>query len=345
MSRVSAPPPDNTQAPSAPRSLPAGVRHRPETGVPEVLDRLRPAAGHSEGGAPRAVETGVCAFVTPAAWTVAIIRLLLLTGCRFGEIAALDWDWIKGGRIHLPDSKSGPRTVWLSNAARAVIDAVPRYSPECPYVFPGRPADRPTGDISNDWGHIRREAGLPDVRLHDLRTFASQAVMSGENLPLAGRLLGHRTTAGYAHLADDHLVEAAERVGDTIAKAMGRTTSTVCDWPARILRAILCWRVTPSVSFRYGIGLPGLGDLLADYAVIVARVLYRSLPSTSFAECSIDAMSSASVPPRTRKFLAASCTSGEISLSPNSILTYSMSFFSETVIRRRRPLSTREIVA
>ena len=47
--------------------------------------------------------------------------------------------------------------------------------------------------------------------------------MSGENLPQVGKLLGHRrhrTTAGYAHLADGHLVEAAERVGRLIAEAM-----------------------------------------------------------------------------------------------------------------------------
>ena len=47
--------------------------------------------------------------------------------------------------------------------------------------------------------------------------------MAGENLPLVGRLLGHsrhRTTAGYAHLADAHLVAAAESVGNAIAKAM-----------------------------------------------------------------------------------------------------------------------------
>ena len=143
--------------------------------------------------------------------TIAIIRLLLLTGCRFREVAALEWDWIKGKRIHLPDSKSGPRTVWLSGAARAVIDAVPRYSPECPYVFPGRPADRPTGDISNDWGHIRREAGLPDVRLHDLHhTWASIAAMNGIDMVTIAKL----------HLADDHLVEAAEKVGRVIAEAM-----------------------------------------------------------------------------------------------------------------------------
>ena len=47
--------------------------------------------------------------------------------------------------------------------------------------------------------------------------------MSGENLPLVGKLLGHRrhrTTSGYAHLADAHLLEAAEKVGTIIATAM-----------------------------------------------------------------------------------------------------------------------------
>ena len=66
---------------------------------------------------------------------VAIVRLLMLTGCRVGEIATLEWDWIKGKRIFLPDSKSGPCTVWLSSAARAVIDAIPRYSVDCPYLL------------------------------------------------------------------------------------------------------------------------------------------------------------------------------------------------------------------
>ena len=62
------------------------------------------------------------------------------------------------------------------------------------------------------------------VRLHDLRhTAASHAVMSGENLPLVGCLLGHRrhrTAAGYTYLADGHLVEAAQRVSSIIVEAM-----------------------------------------------------------------------------------------------------------------------------
>ena len=44
--------------------------------------------------------------------------------------------------------------------------------------------------------------------------------MSGDNLPPVGKLLGHRryrTTAGYAHLAEAHLVEVAEKVGTSIS--------------------------------------------------------------------------------------------------------------------------------
>ena len=74
---------------------------------------------------------------------VAIVRLLMLTGCRRGEIVSLEWERIKGKRILLPDSKSGLRTVWLSSAARTVIDAIPRYSNDCPYLFPVRPASQP----------------------------------------------------------------------------------------------------------------------------------------------------------------------------------------------------------
>ena len=61
--------------------------------------------------------------------------------------------------------------------------------------------------------------------------------MSGEGLSLIGRLLGHsrdRTTAGYAHLADAHLVEAAEKVGAIIAAAMTSTGSDITpDSPQR----------------------------------------------------------------------------------------------------------------
>ena len=57
---------------------------------------------------------------------VAIIRLLLLTGCRKSEIVTLKWRDYREGKLFLRDSKVGPRTVWLSSAAREVLDSLPR---------------------------------------------------------------------------------------------------------------------------------------------------------------------------------------------------------------------------
>ena len=155
---------------------------------------------------------------------VAIIRLLMLTGCRFGEIAALEWDWIKDRRIHLPDSKSGPRTVWLSSAARAVIDAIPRYGPDCPFLFPARPPTRPIDNIAFQWDRIRDEAGLPGLRLHDLRhSWASTAAMNGVDMVTIAKLLGHalvETTERYVHLSDRSITDAVDRVSNRIGAAL-----------------------------------------------------------------------------------------------------------------------------
>lgn len=90
--------------------------------------------------------------------------------------------------------------------------------------FPRYARGRGQFQFAARWRAVCESAGLGRLRLHDLRhTYASHAVMSGENLPLVGRLLGHRrhrTTAGYAHLADGHLVEAADKVGKIIVEAM-----------------------------------------------------------------------------------------------------------------------------
>ena len=173
-------------------------------------------------------------FYCPQA--VAVIRLLMLTGCRFGEIAALEWDWIKDKRIHLPDSKSGPRTVWLSSAARAVIDAIPRYGPDCPYLFPSRPPTRPIDNIASQWNRIRDEAGLPGLRLHDLRhSWASIAAMNGVDMTTIAKVLGHalvETTERYVHLSDRSVTDAADRVSNRIHAALagsGAEQEKECD--------------------------------------------------------------------------------------------------------------------
>ena len=159
---------------------------------------------------------------------VAIVQLLMLTGCRVGEIRTLEWSWIKDKRIFLPDSKSGPRTVWLSSAARAVIDAIPRYGEDCPFLFPNRPPTRPVDNITFHWNRIRNEAGLASVRLHDLRhTWASVAAMNGVDMVTIAKLLGHalvETTERYVHLSDHSVSEAADRVSAHLSAALAGKT-------------------------------------------------------------------------------------------------------------------------
>ena len=148
----------------------------------------------------------------------------MLTGCRLGEVVSLEWDWIRGKRIHLSDSKSGPRTVWLSMTARAVIDAIPRYSPDCPFLFPARPPTRHIDNFEYQWHRVRNEAGLPGLRIHDLRhNWASVAAMNGVDMVTIAKLLGHalvETTERYTHLSDQSVADAADRVSGRIHAAL-----------------------------------------------------------------------------------------------------------------------------
>ena len=111
--------------------------------------------------------------------------------------------------------------VWLSSPARRILEGFPRIAP---WIFPSPRTGNPIskGTVDNFWLRIRSDAGLRDVRLHDLRhSYASIAVMQGENILTVGRLLGHNdpgTTLKYTHLADGKVVEAAENVGAVLGR-------------------------------------------------------------------------------------------------------------------------------
>ena len=162
---------------------------------------------------------------TVAAAAIAAIRLLMLTGCRLSEIMTLRWDQValEAGELRLPDSKTGAKVVHLGEPARAVLRGVARKEGN-PWVITGRPGRR-LASLHFPWGRIRKSAGLDDVRLHDLRhSFASGGLLVGEGLPMIGKLLGHsqvQTTARYAHLADDPVKEAADRIAGRIAEVAG----------------------------------------------------------------------------------------------------------------------------
>lgn len=156
-------------------------------------------------------------------FSATVILLLALTGCRRGEIVNLKWSEVSGKRLKLADSKTGPRIVWLGKEAQSVLASLPRKRDEM-RVFPFYQKN-PGNVVGAFWMQFRSEIGLEDVRLHDLRhNYASYAARKSETLPMIGSLLGHTSigsTNRYAHLDDGTLLEAADRVGEVIERAIG----------------------------------------------------------------------------------------------------------------------------
>jgi integrase len=159
---------------------------------------------------------------TPEDWRViAALRLLVFTGARLSEILTLRWEWIDpaSGVARLPDSKTGAKNLYLPPGALAVLEAVPRFVSN-PHVLPGDCTGASFVGIQKPWQRLRALAGLPDLRIHDLRhAFASTAVAGGDSLFIVGKLLGHRqasTTERYAHLAPDPARAVADRTGERL---------------------------------------------------------------------------------------------------------------------------------
>lgn len=157
------------------------------------------------------------------------IRLLMLTGCRLGEIMTLKWDYVdlRAREFRLPDSKTGAKVVHFGEIVVDVLKNIERIEGN-PWVITGRQEGARLTDLQHPWRRIRVRAGMPELRIHDLRhSYASGALALGEGLPMIGKLLGHtqvQTTARYAHLANDPVKAAAGKVSDFIGKAvMGRT--------------------------------------------------------------------------------------------------------------------------
>lgn len=145
-----------------------------------------------------------------------IVGLLLLTGARKMELLRARWEHVDLERKSwlIPDSKTGKaRHVPLSQAAIALIGQLPKYE-KCPWLIPNPETKEPFVDVKKAWATARKEAGLPDLRVHDLRhSAASFMVNAGIDLFAVGRILGHadhQSTVRYSHLANDTLLQAVE---------------------------------------------------------------------------------------------------------------------------------------
>ncbi len=160
-----------------------------------------------------------------------IVGFLLMTGARKREALDARWEHInfERGLWFVPVTKSGvPRHIYLSSSAMELLQELrrdPRHDPENPLIFPNAATGAPFQCIFHAWDRARRMAGLPDLRMHDLRhSFASVLVNNGVPIYDVQKLLGHssvKTTQRYAHLSSATLFKSIAVADQTYGVALG----------------------------------------------------------------------------------------------------------------------------
>ena len=145
-----------------------------------------------------------------------IITFLIYTGCRKGEALNLKWDDtdLQNDVIAIKGTKTKyDRYVPISKPLKELLGGIEKNQ-DCLYVFNKKGAK--IGNFKKSFHTACRNAGLKDLRIHDLRhVFASKMVMNGTSLYITGELLGHRTTQmtkRYSHLVPDTLKKAVDDV-------------------------------------------------------------------------------------------------------------------------------------
>ena len=155
------------------------------------------------------------------------IKLLLLTGARVSEILTSRWEWLDLDRniLNLPDSKTGAKPIYLSDAALRVVDVQRECREGSEFIFPSLTGASHLVGFQKMWLRVCAHARISEVRMHDLRhTAASIGIGQGASLAIIGRLLGHtqaQTTLRYAHLDQDPAMRAANDIGNAVSAALG----------------------------------------------------------------------------------------------------------------------------
>lgn len=171
-----------------------------------------------------AVAAALSAHAVRNPQAVAFIYLLMLSGARPIEITTARREWVEcvgdGGVLRLPDSKTGARPVFLPPQVMSIIAKLPicqdgrLFSIKSPKHL---------------WSKLRLEAGVPDMRLYDLRhSFASVALGAGYSLSQIGELLGHTSvhaTKRYAHLMEDKAHEIAAGTAGLLERMLNSSSS------------------------------------------------------------------------------------------------------------------------
>ena len=154
----------------------------------------------------------------------ALVRFVLLTGCRPGEAAGLTWDEIVGGVWHLPARRNKTKKDLarpLSKAAVALVESQPRIGP---LVFTN------TGDrqisLSLPKRLLAETIGATDWVLHDLRRTARTLLSRTDTTAdIAERCLGH-VIGGVREVYDRHKYQPQmAKAFEALAAEIERTIS------------------------------------------------------------------------------------------------------------------------
>ena len=163
---------------------------------------------------------------------VAVVKFLLLTGCRVSEALHARWEDINQSTrtmsIDATNSKNRRRRATpLNDAALEVLDQLETKG-KSEWLFTNVKTGNRLTTINKTWQQIRQDAGLAQLRLHDLRHMhASMLINSGESLYVVQQILGHSdpsVSARYSHLSTASLAKASANVSTYLDKALEKKT-------------------------------------------------------------------------------------------------------------------------
>lgn len=139
-----------------------------------------------------------------------IIKVMGATGLRRDNVLAMRWSWFDEARatLSIPAQEDKAKKGFVLHLSSGVLDTLRSrlVTAGSEWVFPNPRTDKPYHSCRNAWVTARESAGLPGLRMHDLRhTYASMMLDSGSDIVDVQQALGHtqlKTTAGYLHLTE-----------------------------------------------------------------------------------------------------------------------------------------------
>jgi len=182
------------------------------------------------GGALAAMEEGG----EESPFQIASVRLLFFLGRRLREVLGIEWEQLdlKARSIHWKNTKTGPATAPLNDAAWEVISQLPRMTyknaegevVDHPYVLPGKKPGRPMYDIRKFWTRMLDLAKVENLWRHDLRhAHGNEAAGLGLNPQTTAALLGHKNMASsnrYSKTGLDPRLEASQKVAGSLSNKL-----------------------------------------------------------------------------------------------------------------------------